>query len=42
MRDVDVEELIEVLKERNALEKHRNTLLSKIYDVLYDIYGGMP
>lgn len=42
MRDVDVEELIEVLKERNVLEKHRNTLLSKIYDVLFDIYGGMP
>lgn len=42
MRDIDVEELIEVLKERNVLEKHRNTLLSKIYDVLFDIYGGMP
>lgn len=42
MRDTDFEKLIVLLEEHNTLQKHRNTLLSKIYDVLHEIYGGMP
>ena len=40
--EVELIRIREALEEQNKLLLHKNTILSKIYDVLYDIYGGMP